>query len=146
MRNARINWSIQEYSWPFEEELRNEWLIRISGEHGKQLRRLNVNLLTDEELIELNRDHLDHDTYTDIITFDYSSNKGLEGEIFISYDRVEENAAKENVANNQELMRVIAHGLLHLCGLKDKLESEKLEMREAEENALKLWLEVSRGT
>jgi rRNA maturation RNase YbeY len=146
MKRPRINWSEQDQDWPYDDSERSNWLIEIARTHRKNLKKLNYSLLSDEELLKINRDYLNHDTYTDIITFDYSDEKGISGEIFISYERVEENAKNNGVSDKEEMMRVIAHGLLHLCGLKDKQEPEVLAMREAEEEALKLWVEVSRGT
>ncbi len=95
---------------------------------------------TDEFLLEMNKEYLNHDTYTDIITFDYSKDgKGLpiEGDIFISIDRVKENAGKFSKTFEQELHRVIIHGVLHLLGYKDKTKSAKEEMRKQEDLCLK---------
>lgn len=102
---------------------------------------LNYIFLNDEELLEINMQYLQHDTYTDIITFDNSSlPKHIEGDIFISLERVEENARKYRVSTEQELQRVLAHGLLHLCGYKDKTKKEAQIMRQKEEEALALFL------
>lgn len=103
--------------------------------------KLNVGELTyifcsDEYLLEMNRSHLNHDYYTDIITFDYSEKDVVSGDLFISVDRVEENAKDLNIEFSKELARVIIHGVLHLCGLKDKSEEDELLMREAENKAL----------
>lgn len=88
----------------------------------------------DAYLLEINRQYLDHDTYTDIITFDLSEDPAyLQSEIYISTERVAENAGKFGISYNQELHRVIFHGVLHLCGLGDKTAKEKKAMRAAEE-------------
>ena len=84
----------------------------------------------------MNQKYLNHNTYTDIITFDYSEDNRLSGDIFISTDRVQENASMYNVDFQDELKRVIAHGVLHLCGYKDKTKMEKEKMREMENIAL----------
>jgi probable rRNA maturation factor len=87
---------------------------------------------SDEYLLKLNQKHLNHDTYTDIITFDYSINNLLSGDIFISIDRIAENAKKFSQSKEKELLRVILHGVLHLAGYKDKKNIEKKRMREKE--------------
>lgn len=93
--------------------------------------------LSDDELLEMNRKFLGHDDYTDIITFDLSDSENeIEGEIYISRDRIRENALKFETGVRAEYARVIAHGLLHLCGLGDKTSSEKQEMRKAEDEFL----------
>jgi rRNA maturation RNase YbeY len=99
----------------------------------KRVGRITYYLVSDEELLEINRTHLNHDYYTDIITFDYSSERKLEGEIYISVDRVRENG--KDFKN--ELIRVMSHGILHMLGLKDKTEEEVKEMRMRENE----WIE-----
>lgn len=96
-----------------------------------------IHWVNDEELLEINRRFLNHNYYTDIITFDYSRGKKISGELFISEDRVVENAKKEITPFNQERDRVIAHGVLHLLGFKDKTEKEQEEMRLKEDQFLK---------
>lgn len=104
----------------------------------------NVNLTyifcNDDYLLKMNLQFLDHDTYTDIITFDLGSEAGkMAGEIYISIERVAENAVKFGVSYNNELHRVIFHGALHLCGYKDKSAMEKKLMREMEDKCLELY-------
>lgn len=89
-------------------------------------------LCNDDYLLELNKKHLNHDYYTDIITFDYSEKQVVSGDLFISYDRVLENANVFNVDVNYELSRVVYHGILHLCGFKDKTEEDQIIMRQKE--------------
>ncbi len=96
-----------------------------------------IHWVNDDELLEMNRKFLNHNYYTDIITFDYSRGKKIIGELFISEDRVVENAKKEITPFNQERDRVIAHGVLHLLGFKDKTEKEQEEMRLKEDQFLK---------
>jgi probable rRNA maturation factor len=96
-----------------------------------------IHWVNDDELLEMNRRFLNHNYYTDIITFDYSRGKKISGELFISEDRVVENAKKEITPFNQERDRVIAHGVLHLLGFKDKTEKEQEEMRLKEDQFLK---------
>ena len=94
---------------------------------------------SDEFLLEINKQFLDHDTLTDIVTFDYTEGKILNGEIYISTDRVADNAKDFNVDFDIELRRVIIHGLLHMCGYGDKTEDEKELMRAKEDEYLVLW-------
>jgi len=91
---------------------------------------------SDEYLLDLNRQYLSHDYYTDIITFNYNQDDLLSGDIFISIDRIKENANKFSVSDNEELKRVIIHGILHLVGFNDEKENEIFEMRKAEDIAL----------
>ena len=95
---------------------------------------------SDEELLEINQRSLQHDTYTDIITFDLSDTEGvIDGEIYISVDRIKENASVFGVAFRNEYRRVLSHGLLHLMGFKDKTTKEKAEMRKQEDLALAIF-------
>ena len=87
---------------------------------------------SDKFLLDLNKKHLDHDYFTDIITFSYTVNNKISGDLFISVDRVKENSLKECVSFEKELERVVYHGVLHLCGYKDKTEKEIKEMRSKE--------------
>ena len=112
---------------------RKEWLVNLAKEESYTIDNLNYIFCSDEYLHKINVDYLDHDTLTDIITFDNSDEKQIiEGDIFISVDRVNENAKEFNVSFFSELNRVLAHGLLHLIGYKDKTDSDKKLMREKE--------------
>lgn len=111
---------------------------------------ISIILCSDEYLLSMNQTHLKHDYYTDIITFNYNTNV-ISGDLFISVDRVKENASKNLVTPQNELYRVIIHGVMHLCGYNDKKISEQKEMRNQEEKCLKkldkiLRDSVSRGT
>ena len=99
--------------------------------------KVEVHWMSDDELLEINRKHLDHDYYTDIITFDYSRGSKISGELFISFDRVTENALKEKVESSHEAYRVVADGILHLIGYGDKSEEEQIVMRSKEDEVLK---------
>ena len=99
--------------------------------------RIDVHWLSDDELLEVNRTHLDHDYYTDIITFDNNVGRTVHGEIYISTDRVIENSQEYGVSVLNELARVVVHGVLHLCGYKDKSEEDVLKMRGRED----YWIE-----
>ena len=102
----------------------------------QRLGKIEVHWLSDDELLEINKAHLDHDYYTDIITFDYSTSRKISGELFISMDRVRENASTHGSSEVQEFHRVVAHGVLHLLGFKDKTEEESRVMREKENEVL----------
>jgi rRNA maturation RNase YbeY len=118
------------------------WLNQIAKVYDYEIEELNYIFCSDEFLYKINLDYLNHDTYTDIITFDLQDeqkgDKILESDIFISIDRVAENAENLSIKFNEELARVMAHGLLHLIGFKDKSEIEKQKMREAENKAIEL--------
>ena len=116
-------------------------LKRIAEMEKYKIKELTYVFLTDEELLAMNIQYLQHDTLTDIITFDNSSEpKSIEGDIFISLERVEDNARKYKVSYEVESQRVLAHGLLHLCGYKDKTKKDAALMRQKEETAIQLFL------
>lgn len=108
---------------------------------GKELDILHYIFCSDEYLLNINRKFLQHDFYTDIITFDLSETKAgaSTGEVYISIDRVKENASTHAVTTNQEFLRVVFHGALHLCGYRDKKKSEITKMREKEDYYLRLF-------
>ena len=106
----------------------------------KKLGNLSYILCSDEHLLRINKDFLNHDFYTDVITFDLSSSKTeIEGEIYLSVDRIKDNAKQLDVSFKEELHRVIFHGALHLCGYKDKKKGDILLMREKENSYLKTY-------
>jgi len=106
-----------------------------------KLEQLQYIFCSDEYLLEINKQHLQHNYYTDIITFDLSNNpKAVIGEIYISIDRVKDNAQNYEVSFKQELLRVIFHGALHLCGYKDKTQKDQVLMRKAEDKYLHYYL------
>lgn len=113
------------------------WLARVAGERRFTVGDIQYIFCSDEFLLDINRNFLQHDDFTDIITFDLGEKKGdLCSEIYISIPRVKENAKSFGVPFYQELHRVMAHGILHLCGLKDKTPKQEKEMRKAEDGAL----------
>lgn len=118
-----------------------KWLSSVIRRRGKSVGNINYLFCDDEYLIDVNRKYLDHDTYTDIITFDYVAGGLISGDILISIDRVGENAVKFGVPFEHELRRVIVHGVLHLLGQGDKSDEEAREMRRQEEEALALFHE-----
>lgn len=121
-----------------ETPIRN-WITTIADSYNYRIEDINYVFCSDEYLLDINKTHLDHDYYTDIITFDNSEETHvLEADIFISVDRVEENSKSIGTGFSQELYRVIIHGLLHLLGFGDKTDSEKKEMREKEDACISL--------
>jgi rRNA maturation RNase YbeY len=116
----------------------SQWLTRIASEEGFFIGRLCYQFCSDEHLLAMNRSHLNHDYYTDVITFDESRLPLIKGDVFISIDRVRENSKDLKTAFDPELYRVMAHGLLHLMGYGDKTEEEISLMREKEKQALRL--------
>ena len=116
-----------------------EWLKNLIILEQKKPGKINYIFLSDEGLLKVNRDFLQHDYYTDIITFDYVKGKTISADIFVSLPRISENAQAHSKDFKSELHRVLAHGLLHLCGYKDKTDDEKTEMRSKEEYYLKIF-------
>ena len=113
------------------------WLNSISKNEGKDIGSLNFLFVDDKEMLKYNKKYLQHESYTDIITFDNSLNNKIAGDIVISLERVNENAKYYQVGYNYELERVMAHGLLHLLGYNDKNKKEKIIIRKKENYYLK---------
>jgi len=120
------------------------WLDNLAAHHGYSIADLNIIFVTDEELLVMNRQFLQHDYYTDIITFDLGTSDNLVmGELYISLERVKENANQLNQKYQSEFIRVIAHGLLHLIGYQDKKSEQIVEMRACESHAIELYLSLN---
>ena len=122
-----------------DQERYSNWLTKVILSEGKKLEEISYIFCDDEYLLNINQEYLDHDTYTDIITFDYCVGNILQGDIYISTERVMENAESFKVNFDEELRRVLAHGILHLCGYKDKSETEAVIMRSKEEEKMQLF-------
>tara|TARA_B100001179_G_scaffold214161_1_gene183314 strand:- start:404 stop:817 length:414 start_codon:yes stop_codon:yes gene_type:complete len=116
-----------------------DWLKAAALKESYGIDSLGYVFCSDDYLLEINQQFLDHDTLTDIVTFDYTEGTILNGEIYISTDRVADNAKDFNVDFDTELRRVIIHGLLHMCGYGDKTDDEKSHMRKKEDEYLALW-------
>lgn len=121
-----------------DQDFYRDWINACMDKEGGKLNEINYIFCDDEYLLKINQEHLEHDTYTDIITFDYSDANQLAGDIFISVDRVADNAHQYDNSFDLELSRVMIHGLLHMLGYTDKTESEKGKMREKEDECLSL--------
>lgn len=117
----------------------SRWLTEVAATYDYRIGDLVYKFCSDREILDVNRKFLKHDYYTDIITFDYSIGKRVGADIFISIDTVKSNAEEYGVDFNEELLRVIVHGLLHLFGIKDKTATERKEMENAENSALRLY-------
>jgi len=115
-----------------------KWIADLISNESYRLDTINYIFCSDEDLLKRNIEFLNHDTLTDIISFDYTIGKLISGDIFISVDRVSENAKEFGVSFLEELHRVMAHGVLHYCGYKDKTTEDKLEMRRKEDYYLSL--------
>lgn len=117
-----------------------KWLKEVAKNENYHIQELNYIFCSDEYLFQINQQYLNHQTYTDIITFDNSEKpKIIEGDIFISIERITENSSNENNTFEKELLRVMSHGLLHLMGYKDKNQKEKIIMRQREDESISLF-------
>ncbi|GLR18916.1 rRNA maturation RNase YbeY [Portibacter lacus] len=122
------------------EEKYTTWVHKMAEVNKVSIEAINYIFCSDEYLLDINRNYLQHDYYTDIISFPYHEKPNpLQGDIFISIDRVKENAADLKIDFNTELLRVISHGLLHFCGFKDKTSEDQQIMREKEEEMMNLF-------
>ena len=115
-----------------------EWIKAVAASYGKRVGEIAYIFFSDEKILEVNRQYLEHDYYTDIITFDYTEGNRISGDLFISLDTVRTNAEQFDQPYERELYRVIIHGVLHLCGINDKGPGEREIMEEAENKALTL--------
>ena len=116
----------------------SKWIKEVSEKYGKKVGEIGYLFCDDKKILETNRQFLNHDYYTDIITFDYSENGTVSGDILISLDTVKSNAEKYKIPFKQELFRVMIHGILHLCGQNDKTEVEAKQMQKMEDEALNI--------
>jgi rRNA maturation RNase YbeY len=128
-------YSENDFELTYKDEL-EEWVISTIVREGHEVGEISYIFCDDEFLLRINQDFLDHDTYTDIITFNYNLGKQVNSEIYISTERVKDNSVEFNTTFTDELHRVMIHGILHLCGYGDSTEDEKLVMRTKENEAL----------
>lgn len=132
---AKISWDAEGVALPSLDYSKvQDWIVKVADTHGRVVGRLGYMLCDDETMLEANRQYLGHDYYTDIITFDYSHGVRVSGDMIISLDTVRSNAETVDEPYRRELLRVIIHGVLHLCGINDKGPGER-EIMEAHENA-----------
>ena len=134
-----INFHTEDLNFKAENpKLISNWISKTIDHEKKDYSTLNFIFCSDNYLYKINVDYLEHDTYTDIITFDYTEDNVVAGDIFISVERVKENSENLSISFQDELDRVIIHGVLHLCGYKDKKPEEQAIMREKEDYYLTL--------
>lgn len=132
-----IGFIVQEVPDAFRGRTRlHRWLQRVAQEHGTRVDAVNFVLMTDEALLQYNNTFLHHDDYTDVITFPVENNNGVAGDVLMSYDRIKDNARSFGVPVQQELHRVMVHGLLHLLGHSDKTSAKRAAMRAQEDTYL----------
>ncbi|MGB5507306.1 rRNA maturation RNase YbeY [Robiginitalea sp.] len=122
-----------------EEQKHTDWIIRVVKGFALETGELNFIFVSDETLLQMNQKYLSHDYFTDIITFEYKELEGVSGDLFISTDRVLENADQMKCSLDKEMRRVMVHGVLHLLGYQDKSEEQEQNMRKLEEEALELF-------
>lgn len=135
----KITWEALNVDMPsFNVALVERWIEQVAQNHDRVLGPLTYIFCDDEKILEVNREFLRHDYYTDIITFDYSRSRMVSGDMFISLDTVASNARLVGCEYQKELMRVIIHGVLHLCGINDKGPGEREIMEAHEDQALAL--------
>ena len=134
-----IRFFIEDINFKFlrKQEIK-KWLTKVAVAESKRVGEVSVIFCSDEHLLQINRQYLQHDYYTDIITFDYTEDKLISGDLFISVDTVKANAEEYKQAFDQELHRVILHGVLHLCGYDDTNPQQQKFMRAAEDKYLNL--------
>ena len=116
----------------------SKWIKSVAEQYKKRVGEVSFIFCSDEKILEMNEEYLSHNYYTDIITFDYSKKEKISGDIFISLETINSNADKYKVGFENELYRVMIHGILHLFGIKDKTKKEKAIMRENENQALEI--------
>jgi probable rRNA maturation factor len=117
----------------------SNWISEVITSEGKKEGEISYIFCDDDYLLEINQRHLDHDTLTDIISFDYTVGNEISGDIFISVERVKDNTSDFNVPFNEELLRVMSHGILHYCGYKDKGEDNEVLMRSKEDEKIAMF-------
>jgi len=138
-----VNLGVQIPSFVSKKELKR-FVKELVAHEGKQLKELSLVFTDDEYLLEVNKQYLNHDYFTDVITFDYSDFPNVSGDVMISLDRVKDNAQSMNLDFETELYRVVFHGTLHLCGYKDKKKEDAALMRSKEDFYIQMF--VSRET
>ncbi|MBC7847556.1 MAG: rRNA maturation RNase YbeY [Flavobacterium sp.] len=127
-----------EFTLENKEAISN-WISNVIKSEDKKEGEINYIFCDDEYLLQINQEHLQHDYYTDIISFDYTVGNEINGDLFISVERVKDNAVDFNVSFEEELKRVLVHGILHYCGYKDKSEDDELLMRSKEDEKLAMF-------
>ncbi|MGL5980016.1 MAG: rRNA maturation RNase YbeY [Phocaeicola sp.] len=134
-----IHYHAEEIEMPAIDQAKTtQWIKEVAASYSKRVGEINYIFCSDEKILEVNRTYLEHDYYTDIITFDYCAGNRIAGDLFISLETVASNAAAFQQPYERELYRVIVHGILHLCGIDDKGPGEREIMEAAENRALEI--------
>ena len=134
-----VSYYAEEVKLPaIKKRVTTAWIRSVAAVYGKKVGDVSYIFCSDEKILEVNKEYLQHDYYTDIISFDYTEGKRISGDLFISLDTVKSNAEQFGVDYNEELHRIIIHGILHLCGINDKAEGEREIMTQKENEALAL--------
>jgi probable rRNA maturation factor len=142
--DERIQFHFEDTEFELQHPARlRQWMEQVIARESCRLQSVSFIFCSDDYLHDLNVQYLEHDTLTDVITFPYLKPPHIEGDIFISADRIRDNAGDFGVTFEQELHRVMIHGILHLCGYSDKTEADKAAMTQKEDEALALLLELS---
>lgn len=135
-----ITFSKQQIKFNLKDKRKiSNWIKEVAEVHQRQIGQISIVFVSDQEILSINNQYLKHNYFTDIITFDYSYENVIEGDIFISIDTVKSNSEKFRTEFLNELLRVIIHGVLHLCGFKDKKPTDKSVMTQNENLALNLY-------
>ena len=134
-----INFATEDLKFNLKNKLKiKDWIKNVVQSHDKVLADINIVFTSDNYLYKMNLEYLNHDYYTDIITFNYNVEDKISGDLFISIDRVKENALKYDVSFYNELLRVVIHGILHLLGFDDKTPDQQKLMRQKEDEMLSM--------
>ncbi len=134
-----ISYTTEDIDWAISDrEKIDQWIVQVVTNHHKTIGELNYIFCSDNYILEINKEHLNHNYFTDIITFDYTVGDIISGDLFISIDTVRDNAATYNCSFENELHRVIIHGVLHLLGFNDKTDAEQEIMTAKENESLQL--------
>lgn len=135
-----INYQAEDIKEPaIKKRAISAWIKKVAKIYSREIGDISYIFCSDAKILDVNKQYLNHDYYTDVITFDYSENNTISGDIFISLDTVKTNAEKFATDPDEELKRVIIHGVLHLCGLKDKSEEDSKNMTQSENQALEIY-------
>lgn len=135
-----INYQAEDIKEPaIKKRAISAWIKKVAKIYNREIGDISYIFCSDAKILDVNKQYLNHDYYTDVITFDYSENNTISGDIFISLDTVKTNAEKFATDPDEELKRVIIHGVLHLCGLKDKSEEDSKNMTQCENQALAIY-------
>lgn len=145
MKNVSFLCDDISFRWE-DETLLSDWINSVARSEDRTIENFSVVFCSDAVLLQINKQYLNHDFYTDIVTFDLSETDAIDGEIYVSLDRIRDNANTHQVSAETELCRVIIHGLLHLIGYDDKTEELKQLMQSKEDACLSLLSKVPRGT